>query len=155
MALFQGDQVKRRVDILMTQLNPKPGDVFMHQDLAALADCEYPSHRYTAVIGGWRSRLLREMNIDIDNIVGIGYRVLDENERVDTGIRDFGRSRRRMGKSINRIQRADTDKLDDFHRRQQDHAKILQARLDDVRSAEKQIAIVGKVVPLPKKVVQP
>lgn len=147
---FEGDDVKRRVDRLMEQLKPQPGDVYLHQDIAHIAECKYPCPKYRSVIASWKRRLMKELNVDIDAVVGHGYRVLSENERVSVGIRDFGHARRSMGRSVNRIERAETGKLDDFHRRQQDHAKRLRELVDSGRKVEKQIAIVGKVVALPR-----
>jgi len=78
---------------------------------------------------------------------------LNENERVSVGIKDFGASVRRMGKSAHRIQLADTIKLDDQHRKQQDHAVRLTSELvNAARKTQKQIAFSGRVVTLPRPV---
>ena len=148
---FQGNEVKTRVDKLMEAIKPKTGDVYLHQDIAHAGDCEYPSHRYRSVITSWRKRLMRDLNVDIGAVVGIGYRVLDDNERVSFGIKNFSESVRAMGKSVNRIERADTKRLDDHHRRQQEHTKRLRDLVDSGRGAQKQIAVAGKVVALPRK----
>lgn len=152
MSIFSGDEVKRRVDLLMKEWpHPEADSVYLHQDIAHVAECKYGSARYRSVIASWKRRLMKELNIDIDSVVGHGYRVLTENERVAVGIKDFGLARRSMGRSVNRIERAETGKLDDHHRKQQDHAKRLRELVDSGRKAEKSIAIVGKVVALPRR----
>lgn len=151
MKRFEGSEVRRRVDMLMEQISPQPGDVYLHQDIAQMSDCQRDTPRYRAVVQSWRKRLIREWNVDIDVVFGHGYRVLNENERVDVGIKDFGHARKRMGKSVNRIERADVAQLDERHLKQHDHAKRLRELVDSTRTAEKQIAIINKVAALPRK----
>src|SRR5690348_13306530 len=100
----------------MENIKPKSGDVYDHKDIAGVAGVEFPSNRYRGLISAWRKRLLRELNIDIEAVIGFGYRVLDDNERVSVGIKDFGLSVRNMGRSAQRIALADVQKLDDTHR---------------------------------------
>jgi hypothetical protein len=149
--LFEGQPIKPNVDRLIEQLKPNTGDVFQHEDIAHVAGVTYPSGRYRSLIASWRSRLSRELNIDIAPVSGVGYRVLDDNERVAYGIKDYGHSVRRMGRSANRIATAVTAKLDDNHRRQQDHAvRLTQELVQSARKVSKQIGIAGRVVTLPR-----
>lgn len=151
MKLFEGDPVKPHVDKLMEHITPKIGDVYQHADIAHVAEVEYPSSRYRSIITAWKKRLMRELNIDLDSVSGIGYRVLDDNERVAVGIKDFATSVRHMGHSVDRISRADTAKLDDMHRRQQDHAvRLTQEIVASGRKASKHIGFAGRVVSLPR-----
>lgn len=151
MKLFEGDSIKPCVERLMEQIKPQPGDVYQHPDIAHIAECDYPSNRYASVISAWRKRLLREINIDVEVIVGIGYRVLEENERVSVGIKDFSQAVRQVGRSAERIARADTKKLDDMRRRQQDHAVRLTREIaESGRKASRQIGFAGRVVTLPR-----
>jgi len=94
---------------------------------------------------------MRERNIDISAIPSHGYRILNDNDRVSVGIKDFSLSVRRMGRSVTRIERADTVKLDDHHRRQQDHAKRLRELVELGRASKKKIALSATVVALPRK----
>lgn len=149
---FEGESIKPHVDRLMEAYEIKQGDVLMHEDIAHTAGVEYGSARYRSLIQSWRARLMREKNIDIQSKPGIGYMALYENERVAYGIKDFSHSVRRMGKSVNRIAAADTAKLDDIHRRQQDHAvRLTQELVQSGRKASKQIGLAGRVVTLPRK----
>lgn len=147
---FQGDNIKTRVDKLMKEITPRIGEVCMHQDIAAIADCKYPSNTYRSVMASWRRRLMREHNIDLGTEVGIGYRVLNDNERVGAGVKNFTEATRAMGKAVNRIQRANTDLLDEHHRRQQDHAKRLGDLVEASRLEQKHIAIAARVASLPR-----
>lgn len=149
---FDGDPIKPQVDKLMAQFSElKAGDVLMHEDIAHVAGSEYGTSRYRSVVNAWRHRLLREKNIDIAPRSGIGYFVLSENERVSYGIGDFALSVRRMGKSASRIAAAESAKLDDNHRRQQDHAvRLTQELVQSGRKVAKQIAVSGRVVTLPR-----
>lgn len=149
--MFAGKPIKPHVDLLMQAYTPKAGDVFDHKDLAQTAQVEPDSARYRQLITAWRKRLIAELNIDIDSVRGFGYRVLEENERVSTGIRDFKFSVRSMGKSSQRIALAETSKLDETHRQQQDHAvRLTNSLLESARKTQKQIAFSGRVVALPR-----
>lgn len=152
MKSFEGQAIKPHVDKLLEAFKPKEGDVFLHQDIAHVSGVPYKSTRYGGVIAGWKKVLLREHNIDLEAIPGIGFRCLTDNERVSVGLKDFQHSVRRTGKSYERIARADTAKLDENHRRQQDHAsRLIQNLVDSGRKASKQIALAGRVVSLPRK----
>lgn len=149
---FEGKPVKPHVDRLMEAHEMKQGDVLMHEDIAHAAGVEYGTAQYRSVIQSWKARMFREKNIDIASKPGIGYMALDDNERVSYGIKDFSHSVRRMGRSANRISSADTAKLDDNHRRQQDHAvRLTQELVQSGRKAAKQIGLAGRVVTLPRK----
>lgn len=149
---FEGQAIKPHVGKLLEAFKPKEGDVFLHQDIAHASGVPYRSARYGGVIVAWKKALMREANVDLEAIPGIGYRCLSDNERVSVGIKDFSHSVRRMGKSAERIARADTAKLDDNHRRQQDHAgRLMQNLVETGRKASKQISLAGRVVSLPRK----
>ena len=148
---FEGDPIKPALDRLMDQIKPQEGEVYQHPDIAHVAGCEYPSARYNGIVQSWKKRLLRELNVDIEAVVCIGYRVLTDNERVGVGIHDFSRSVRHMGKSAERIARADAKKLDDNHRKQQDHAvRLTQELVNSGRKASRQIGVAGRIVSLPR-----
>lgn len=149
--MLKGNNISSRVDKLMKEIEPKSGDVYMHADIAATAGSKVDSNEYRAVIESWKRRLMRDKNIDIASVRSVGYRVLDENERVGHGIQDYGLSVRRMGKAVTRIERADTKLLDDNHRRQQDHAKRLRDIVNASKAEKKTIAISGNVVSLPRR----
>lgn len=152
---FVGEPIRPHVELLMESIKPEAGDAYSHRQLADVAGLTYPSARYMAVIGAWKRRLLREVNVDLQSVPSFGYRVLDDNERVGAGIRDFSRSVRSMGKSADRISRADVAKLDDHHRRQQDHAvRLTQQLVASGRSAAKEIGLAGRVVSLPRREVK-
>lgn len=151
MKLFQGDPIKPHVDKLMEGITPRIEDVYDHNDIAHISGIDYPSHRYRALINAWRKRLRRELNIDIASVPNVGYRVLNDNERVSAGVKDFAASVRDMGRSVDRMQRADTSKLDEMHRKQQDHAIRLKQVLDHGRKEARQIGFAGRVVTLPRK----
>jgi hypothetical protein len=152
MKQFEGDPIKPQVDKLMEAIKPKSGDVYLHQDIAHIAGVEYGTARYRTLIAAYKKRLFLEQNIDIDAVIGSGYRILDENERVDAGHKDFSQSVRNMGRATNRMQKAVTADLDDVHRRKQDHGvRLAQAVVQSGRSAQKQIAIAGRIVLLPRK----
>lgn len=149
---FEGEPIKPNVDLLIEGLKLQIGDVVRHDDIADVSGVEYKSSRYRSVVDAWRKRLLREMNLDLQAVAGYGYRVLDDNERVRAGIKDFSQSVRRMGRSVDRMQRADAAKLDDNHRRQQDHAvRLTQAIVQSGRKAAKEIGFAGRVVSLPQR----
>lgn len=151
MKVFEGKPIKPHVDKLMETLDLKVGGVYLHQDIANIAGVEYPSHRYRTVVAAFRRRLLTEANLDMEPVIGAGYRILDDNERVGVGVRDFARSARRMGRSADRVARADTAKLDEQHRRKQEHAmRLIAQTVDAARSSVKRIAIAGSIVSLPR-----
>lgn len=152
MKAFHGQPIKPNVEKLLEAFKPKPGNVFLHQDIAQASGVAYRSSRYGALIAAWKRELLNSANIDLDSVQGIGYRCLEDNERVRVGINDVRHSIRKLGRSADRIARADTSKLDDVHRRQQDHAnRLLQSVIDSGRKASRQIAVSGRVVLLPRK----
>jgi hypothetical protein len=149
---FQGEAIKPCVDALIEAFELKAGDVIEHQQIAEVAKTKYRTNRYGGIVVAWRKRLLREQNLDLQVITGYGYRVLDDNERVSVGVKDFTHSVRKMGRSAERIARADNAKLDDHHRRQQDHAvRLTQEIVQSGRTAARQIGFAGRVVSLPRK----
>ena len=152
MALFEGKPIKPAVNRLMEWFDKRGDkDVFLHQDIAFIAECEYPSDRYGTVVQSWRKRLMRELNVDLEAVIGHGYRMLTDNERVRVGLKDFALSVKQMDRSSERILRADAKKLDDHHRKQQDHAvRLLTELVTSGRKASRAIGFAGRVVTLPR-----
>lgn len=109
---FEGQAIKPHVDKLLEAFQPKPGDVFLHQDIAHASGIAYKSSRYGGLIVAWKKALMHAANVDLEVVQGIGYRCLSDNERVGVGIKDFSHGVRRIGKAAERIARADTVKLD-------------------------------------------
>lgn len=149
---FQGQAMKPHLDKLLEAFKPKEGDVFLHQDIAHVSGISYKSSRYSGLIVAWKKWLMREANIDLESVKDVGYRCLSDNERVSVGIKDFSHSVRNTARAANRISLADTAKLDENHRRQQDHAgRLMQSLVDSGRKAAKQISLAGRVVLLPRE----
>ncbi|MFM7007999.1 MAG: hypothetical protein ACKO0Z_01485 [Betaproteobacteria bacterium] len=149
---FSGNEIKPDVDKLMEHFDLHPGDVILHQDIAHVANARYQSNRYRSIIVAWRRRLLREKNIDIAPKIGHGYFVLSDNERVSYGVTDFEHSVRKMGKSADRVSRADAAKMDDTHRRQRDHSvRLMSELMQAARNTKKQISLAGGVDSVLKK----
>lgn len=148
--VVRGIPIAPDVDRLMT-IAFEVGQVYRHEDLAAVIDESSVSGRYRSVISALKKRLRRERNLDLQSVTGLGYKVLDDNERVDAGIKDLSRSVRNVAKAADRMAAANTEKLDDLHRAQKEHGVRLALQLhNDGKSAGKQIANAAKVVTLPR-----
>lgn len=148
--LVRGIPIAPDVDRLMT-IAFEVDKVYRHEDLTRAIGELGITARYRTVINGLKRRLRRERNMDLQAVMGLGYKVLNDNERVDAGIHDLRRTVRGVAKAADRMQAADSSKLDELHRAQQDHGVRLAVELHNAgKAAGKQIANAGKVVTLPR-----
>lgn len=151
MTPFAGKDRKPAIDALMQAYEYKYGQVYDHRDIAHIIGVAYPSHAYFGIVQSWRNRLMKEKNIDLICVRDVGYRVLEEPERVHCGTKDFRQSVRGMGYAVNRIGAAETAKLPESERKMQDHALRLGAALvNEGRKVSRQVAVAGKLTVLPK-----
>lgn len=143
------------VDALMRAVDPKPGETYLHDDLAAIIGVDRHDqkgeHRYRTVVNAWRKRLFREKGVDFRVEKQVGYYVLQDHERVSEGIKDWKSSTRRLKKAGNRIGLANTENLDETQRAQKQHAeRLILAQVQAAEDGRRQVASAGKVTPLPR-----
>jgi hypothetical protein len=88
----------------------QPGLQITHAEMEdALVTVRYGSQRYKTVVAAWRKTLLDRHNIDIQSVPGIGYRVLNDEERVDAGLSGSKRGLREIVRSARRSDRVITE----------------------------------------------
>ena len=147
---FLGEPVKPAVDKLMETFKLKVNDVIQHEDIAHIIKQKYGSNRYRTLVQAWIRRVRAEQSLILEAISGIGYRVLNDNERVGTGIRNYKRSITYGGRALDMVAGAETKNLDESHRHQQQHAVRLRDVLEQARKAVRSVALAGRIVSLPR-----
>lgn len=152
---FGGVPTAPDVTLLLEAIPPdsmEPGSVYTHADLASVFTVSPKSNRYRSVVAAWRNKILQDHNIDITAEIGVGYRVLKDDERITHGVRDAKGARKKLTRAAHRIDRADRSLLTDAQRKQADHAvRLFGAQALALRGAEKEVSSAGKVVSLPRK----
>lgn len=89
---------------------PQPGDQIEHTEVEdALGTIRYRSERYKTVVAAWRKTLLEKHNVDLQAVPGVGYRALNDEERVDAGVTGSKRGLRQIVRSTRRSDRVITE----------------------------------------------
>lgn len=84
MSLFTGT-VPLEVDVtplIEKYKQAEIGFVVTHQEIVNTTSVAYGTHRYMTVVNVFKARMLREYNMDLGSVHGVGYRVLDSLGRM-------------------------------------------------------------------------
>lgn len=100
----------------------RPGDEITHERVEAALGIPRTDGRYRTVTSAWRRDLFRLDNVEVGAIVGIGFRVLTAEERVDAGVGRFQQGTRIQGRSLRRMRTIRPSDLDAPHQAKLDHA---------------------------------
>jgi hypothetical protein len=85
------------------------GDVIQHEAIEAVLGIGRKTFRYKTVVNAWRRRMEAERNIVLGAVIGEGYRVLTDAERVECGggkLRSAGRATTRAATLVTGADRA-------------------------------------------------
>lgn len=110
------------------------------------------SKRYQTVVGAWKRRMLRERNIVLAAVPGVGYEVLLPGQRVTAGasLREQAVRRARLGQRI--LRGTDTARLTPEERAVWDHeAKVGAAVIAVGRTSMRQVEASAKLAALAEK----
>lgn len=147
---FGGVPTEPDVKRLLSSIAVERGEEVSHETVEAILGIDREQSRYRTVTTAWRRRVLREFNTDTVAVAGVGFRFLLEGERVSESIKDFGKGTRKIGRSLGRISRVETEQLSDGERTVVDHGRrLMAATLDAARRAQKEIGVpkAAKVLP--------
>lgn len=120
----------------------KPGDVLDYSEVAKVIDCEYRSHRFTTVTSRWRKILENECGVIVGTEPGLGFKVLDEPQKVDLSgskLRSAVRAARRSYVVLTKVDRKQLseEKLSRFdHIKKSSAAMIGSAQIRGQRKPE-------------------
>jgi hypothetical protein len=76
------------------------GDEISHADIESCTGLSRKESRYQTVVAAWRKMLLNEKNIELGAVPGVGFRVLNNSERVSVGIDGIQKGARKQLRSI-------------------------------------------------------
>jgi len=88
---------------------PKPGDEIPHEEVEAVLHSTREASRYRTVTTAWRKKMLREHNVDLSALPGVGFRCLTDAERVAAGVSGVQSGLRKQLHSVVRADRVQTD----------------------------------------------
>jgi hypothetical protein len=112
---------------LREELALREGDEVTHEQIEAILNLPRTSDRYRTITNVWRVRMLKDENMEIAAVPGVGFRCLVPAERVDENVKRFQRGTRQQGRSLNRMRRIHPDTLDHVSKTKLDHAARLGA----------------------------
>lgn len=79
------------------------GSEIPHSWIEEIINCKSDSSRYRSVTMVWRKTVLREQNIEIDAVPGVGFRVLVGAERINRNYSKFRSASKLQGRAVRRI----------------------------------------------------
>lgn len=88
---------------------PRAGDEFTHEQVEAVIGATRDTNRYRSVTLAWRKRLMRDHNLDVAALSGVGFRCLTDSERVAAGVTGVQSGLRKQLHSVVRADRVQTD----------------------------------------------
>lgn len=81
---------------------PVVGQNISHQEVEDCLGHKRDSNRYRTVTTHWRRDLLRDHDVDLEAVPGVGFRVMSAAERVSTGKKGVQQGTRKVLRSITR-----------------------------------------------------
>lgn len=128
------------------------GATITHDEIQEAIGERKGSQRYQTVVGAWKRRMLRERNIVLAAVPGVGYEVLRPGQRVTAGaaLRAQAVRRARLGQRI--LRGTDTARLTPEERAVWDHeAKVGAAVIAVGRTSMRQVAEAQKLAALAER----
>ena len=116
---------------LLEQFPTNPGDLIEHDDIARVIGAPWKSSRYGAVVTAWKKALVRERNVDVEAVPGVGYRVLKDVERMKSAGGNFVRGARQFKRADDKLTRVAAEKLPADARKSYDHLKQLATTMNE------------------------
>jgi len=106
-----------------------PGDGVRHDQIESLLNIKRNTHRYRSIITAVKRRLERERNLILAAMPGIGFTVLDNNERVDAGSNKMHMAGRAARRAVVLANGATRTELDAEHQAKADHMVVVSATI--------------------------
>lgn len=128
---------------------PEAGSEVGHADIEGLLKLDRGSSRYGSVVAAWRKKLLRDHNVDMGAVPGVGFRSLRPDERISQAARDAGSGLQKVVRAASRAARVPTEDPALTHRQNVLHRLGLAAK-DELDRASKAVAF-----PAPHKALPP
>lgn len=136
--------VKRIVDALG---GLERGQEIAHEDIEQIIGEKWRSGRYRTVTDAWRKKVYGDLNLLIAAVSGIGFRVLTENECVDTTRGWFRAGIRKTSRSIDVNSRINSNLLDEPVKRvHQIQSRLMNAHRTEIINATKKLSAELRLV---------
>ena len=137
-----GMPTEPEVKILMEKFGEvAPGEVIDYQAIESAISVSYRSKRFVTVTKAFRARMLREKNVELKPLTGVGLQRLQEAERVSVGVMGVAKGARAIGRSGRRLMRVEAARLSEIDLKRRDHAiRLADATVGTLRDGLKQIA---------------
>lgn len=122
----------RRLSERYADIASRRGTVIPHEEIEALIEAERGSNRYKTITNRWRRRVERETGIVIagtGEAVGVGFRVLTDDEQVGFGVSQRVSAGRRIRRWHSVVSNVNTDRLSPAMRTVRDFEVSAAARL--------------------------
>jgi hypothetical protein len=89
------------------------GDDISHEQVEAVIGVDHTKSRYRVVTNAWRKQLLRDSNIELGSVSGVGFRCLKPEERISGSVKGFQQGVRKQMRSVKRsaLVRTDDERL--------------------------------------------
>lgn len=104
----------RRLSEHYSDISSRRGTVIPHEEIEKLIEAERGSNRYRTITNRWRRRVERETGIVIagtGDAVGVGFRVLTDDEQVGFGVSQRVSAGRRIRRWHTVVSNVNTDRL--------------------------------------------
>lgn len=88
---------------------PDAGAEITHDQIEATLGMDRKTNRYKAVTLRWRASMLRDHNIELGPVHGVGFKSLNSEERVSAGMAGMKSGSRKVLRSIKRADQVQTD----------------------------------------------
>lgn len=98
------------------------GTTFSHKDIEEAAGVRYGTFRYRTVTNRWRTSIERETTgLTLGAVKGVGFKVLEDDEKVDHSSAKLRSSRKCVLRSMKYLSRTDVRKLSDNNKKVYEH----------------------------------
>lgn len=126
---FGGIPTVVEVALLEEKFNLVEGMEITHQDIEDAIQINWNTTRYRAVTAAWRKKILRDKNLLIDSLHGIGFRVLTPSERVSGSVKKVTYGVKAVKKGGGLAMIIPADRLTETERHKASHMVKLSAQI--------------------------
>ncbi len=140
--LFGGIPTDMEVKKLRENLPLTRGDIVEHSRIAAVIGHAPGTSRYKSIVVAWVRRVLRETNLQLKSLRGVGYRVLDEHERIGDAVDTYTRGTRQMVRGARKVAVIERPRLTEIDQGKLEHVERHITRVvAEARLASKEMSI--------------
>lgn len=116
------------------------GQDILYDEIESVIGHKHGTNRFRTITAAWRRKVRRERFLVIEAVAGIGFHIQTPTEQLSSGVKDFGKSARSMGRAFHKVSEVAPEALSGPKRAEQEHyRRVMSYALDSVAKSRREL----------------